>query len=81
MLQTCENCGNKYDKAFKVLMDEKEHVFDSFECAINRLAPHCQHCDSIIIGHGVEAKDQIFCCVNCADANLKTKSGLKDRLS
>ena len=35
----CETCGNEYDKAFTVVMDGESHAFDSFECAIERLAP------------------------------------------
>ena len=43
-MAVCENCGNDYDKAFEVTMDGKSHTFDSFECAINMLAPACAHC-------------------------------------
>lgn len=52
----CETCGNQYDKAFEVVMEGKSRKFDSFECAINSLAPQCTHCGNRIIGHGVEAK-------------------------
>ena len=42
---TCEVCGNTYDKAFSVTPAGGEaHTFDSFECAIQRLAPTCAHC-------------------------------------
>lgn len=66
MLKTCENCGNIYDKSFSVTMHGKQHVFDSFECAINKLAPHCSKCDSLIIGHGIEANGKFYCCGHCA---------------
>ena len=62
----CEMCGNDYDKAFTVTMNGQAHTFDSFECAINTLAPKCQHCGNRIIGHGVEARDAMFCCAHCA---------------
>ncbi len=62
----CEVCGNDYDKSFIVRFGDREHVFDSFECAINALAPQCAHCQCRIIGHGVEAGAQIYCCANCA---------------
>jgi hypothetical protein len=42
------------------------HTFDSFECAIHKLAPVCDHCGCKIIGHGVEAKGTFYCCANCA---------------
>jgi hypothetical protein len=61
----CEVCGNDYDKAFQVL-NGSTHVFDSFECAIQALAPRCAHCECRIIGHGVEAGGRMFCCAHCA---------------
>lgn len=73
----CETCGNVYDKAFTVTLRGKSHVFDSFECAIQALAPVCKHCDCRIIGHGVESDEQIFCCAHCA--TKAGESGLKDR--
>jgi hypothetical protein len=73
----CETCGNQYDKAFELIVDGQRHVFDSFECAIERVAPRCVHCNCRVIGHGVEEGDQIFCCSNCAAAEGKT--ALRDR--
>ncbi|MGZ3786785.1 MAG: hypothetical protein ACXVC3_20120, partial [Bdellovibrio sp.] len=51
---------------FSIIVNGKSHTFDCFECAINSLAPRCQHCHTKVIGHGVEAKGQIFCCAHCA---------------
>jgi hypothetical protein len=62
----CETCGNEYDKAFKVTMDDISYTFDSFECAIQALAPTCSHCGCRIIGHGVEADTEVYCCAHCA---------------
>jgi hypothetical protein len=73
----CEVCGNDYDKAFSVHRDGEAHVFDSFECAINALAPSCEHCGCRVIGHGVEADNSIFCCAHCASEAGVT--GLADR--
>jgi hypothetical protein len=63
---TCELCGNDYDKAFEVVVGGASHTFDSFECAIHVLAPTCGHCGCRVIGHGVEANGEIFCCAHCA---------------
>jgi hypothetical protein len=41
---TCEVCGNEYEKAFEVVAAGARHVFDSFECAIHKMAPVCEHC-------------------------------------
>jgi hypothetical protein len=74
----CEVCGNSYDKAFQVVLNGTTHVFDSFECAIQALAPLCDHCGCRVIGHGLEKGSQIFCCAHCA-----TRSGapeLRDRV-
>jgi hypothetical protein len=68
----CEVCGNEYDKAFEVVMAGASHTFDSFECAIHALAPSCSHCGCRIVGHGIEAGKQLFCCASCA-----TQSGVK----
>jgi hypothetical protein len=53
------------------------HTFDSFECAIHRLAPVCEHCACKIVGHGVEAGGRVYCCASCA-RHSGVKS-LKDR--
>ena len=62
----CETCGNRYDKAFEVVMDGERHVFDSFECAILKLAPTCDHCGCRIVGHGLESQGAFYCCAHCA---------------
>ncbi len=62
----CELCGNEYDKAFQVTKAGKTHTFDSFECAIQVLAPVCPHCGCKVVGHGVEHDGSIYCCVHCA---------------
>lgn len=76
-MSRCEVCGNEYDKAFSVTMSGVEHVFDSFECAIHALAPHCEHCGCKVIGHGVEDDGRIFCCASCATHS--GVHGLSDR--
>ena len=62
----CETCGNDYDKAFQVILGGQKHVFDSFECAIQALAPTCAHCNCRVIGHGVESRGTFYCCAHCA---------------
>jgi hypothetical protein len=66
-MAVCEVCGNDYQRTFEVIVGGRSHVFDSFECAIHRLAPTCEHCGCRILGHGIEARDGTFyCCANCA---------------
>lgn len=64
--RACETCGNTYDKAFEVAIGGTSHTFDSFACAIHALAPRCKHCKVPIIGHGIEARGQYYCCAHCA---------------
>ena len=56
----CEVCGNDYYLAFEVITAGRKHVFDSFECAIQKLAPVCAQCGCRIIGHGIEAKEHVL---------------------
>ena len=62
----CDVCGNDYDKAFQVIAGGATYTFDSFECAIYRLAPACEHCGCKIVGRGMEASGRVFCCAHCA---------------
>jgi hypothetical protein len=34
----CEHWGNEYDKTFEVTFQGKMQIFDSFECAIEKMA-------------------------------------------
>ena len=74
----CETCGNEYDKTIEVTMAGESHVFDSFECAIQALAPTCPVCGVRVIGHGVEADGTIYCCAHCAER--EGVKGLEDRV-
>jgi hypothetical protein len=65
-MATCDTCGNDYDKAFEVRLAGRNYTFDSFECAIQALAPSCSHCQCRIIGHGVESDGRMYCCAHCA---------------
>ena len=74
----CVTCGNVYDKAFQVTANGQTYTFDSIECAAQKLAPTCAHCQVRILGHGLEADGRFFCCDHCAErAGVK---GLRDRV-
>jgi hypothetical protein len=78
-MAVCDFCGNDYDKAFTIQMPERLWTFDSFECAIEVLAPRCAHCDCRIIGHGVEHHEVIYCCAHCAKEMTEMETALCDR--
>ena len=61
----CEVCGNEYDKAFELIAAGARHTFDSLECAIQAIAPICEHCQCRVIGHGVEVGGHFYCCAHC----------------
>ncbi len=62
----CDVCGNDYPRSFEVRQDGKTWTFDSFECAIHKVAPRCAHCGCAVIGHGIQAGDKVYCCAHCA---------------
>jgi hypothetical protein len=62
----CDVCGNDYPKAFTIESPQGKFTFDSFECAIHKLAPSCSHCGCKVVGHGVEDSNRIYCCDHCA---------------
>jgi phage terminase large subunit GpA-like protein len=74
----CDQCGNDYDKAFQLVKDGRTWTFDSFECAIQKLAPVCAHCACRIVGHGMEQDGTFYCCSHCAEA--AGVDGLRDRV-
>ncbi len=65
-MKTCDTCGNDYDKTIDIIKDGQTYTFDSFECAIHKLAPTCRKCGIRIIGHGLEKDGEYYCCEHCA---------------
>jgi hypothetical protein len=55
----CDVCGNDYRDTLEIRQRGQSGTFDSFECAIQAMAPTCAHCGCRIIGHGVEAAREI----------------------
>ena len=65
-MAACEVCGNDYEMSFEVVAAGQRHIFDSFECAIHRMAPRCEHCGCVVIGHGHDVGGRFYCCAHCA---------------
>jgi hypothetical protein len=74
----CEVCDNDYDRALEISVGGRNHVFDCFECAVEKLAPRCATCGTRVIGHGLQAGADIYCCATCAEGN--GVKGFVDRL-
>lgn len=79
MAETCDVCGNHYDKLMTIQAQGKEGKFDCFECAIQALAPLCEQCGVRVLGHGLEEEDEIYCCANCA--RMAGQTHFVDRVS
>ena len=62
----CDVCGNDYPRSFQVMQAGKTWTFDSFECAIHKVAPQCAHCGCRVIGHGIQDGEKVYCCAHCA---------------
>ncbi len=77
-MAACEVCGNDYYLSFEVVTAGEKHIFDCFESAIHKLAPVCSHCGCRIIGHGIESRQNYFCCASCARSEWI--SGTKDHI-
>ena len=65
-MAVCEVCGNDYEMSFEVVAQGARHTFDSFECAIHKMAPICEHCGVKVVGHGVVVEGSFYCCAQCA---------------
>lgn len=65
-MATCEVCGNDYDMSFEVHAQGRVHTFDSFECAVAKMAPVCENCQVRIMGHGVDVDGSFYCSAHCA---------------
>lgn len=67
----CDTCGNEYEKTFDVIKGGEQYTFDSFECAIQELAPTCDNCGTRVIGHGKEDNGSFYCCSHCMEQGTR----------
>ena len=70
-MAVCEVCGNTYARALLISVEGRsgQRAYDSFECAIAGMAPHCAHCETPVIGHGIQDGETVYCCAHCAHAD------------
>lgn len=64
----CLNCGEDIEKDYILFINGTEYTFDSFECAVNFMAPRCCNCNSVIMGHGIRTEGEIYCSKSCANS-------------
>lgn len=77
-MKTCSHCGNRYEACLEIHYQGSVYLFDSFECAIQKLAPACACCGCKIIGHGIQAGELFYCCAHCA--RLEGVAGAADHV-
>lgn len=62
----CDVCGNDYDRTFTITRGDTTGTYDSLECAVHVWAPTCAACGCRILGHGIDAGSDVYCCDHCA---------------
>lgn len=62
----CINCGVNIEKDYILFINGAEFTFDSFECAINFVAPRCAHCNTVVLGRGILSEGETYCCGHCS---------------
>lgn len=66
-MEHCVVCGNGDEHPLVIVHDGERLAFDCFGCAIERLAPRCERCGSLVLGRGVRLGRRCFCSAHCAD--------------
>ena len=46
-MSRCDVCGNDYRDTLEIRQRGRSGTFDSFECAIQAMAPTCAHCAEV----------------------------------
>lgn len=67
MVGICEVCGNETEQALAVTVAGALHVFDTFDCAIQALAPVCERCGRTITGQALRREGGVYCSRECAE--------------
>lgn len=62
----CINCGFNIEKDYILYVNGTEFTFDSFECAVNFVAPRCASCNTVIMGKGVQTHGSVYCSSTCS---------------
>lgn len=62
----CVNCGVDIEKDYILFINGTEFTFDSFECALNFVAPRCTNCNSIVMGKGIRRDGDVYCSKSCS---------------
>jgi len=61
----CEVCGNEFTKPVTVEWNGEQKTVDSFECAVQALAPRCEHCGQPVMNQSIQDDAPFYCCSVC----------------
>ena len=79
-MAVCEVCGNDYELSFEVVAQGARHTFDSFECAIHRMAPICEHCGVKVVGQRRRRRGTVLLLRPLRPAGARGRPGPRLRL-
>ncbi len=75
-MSRCEVCGNEFTKPVTVSWNGQQKTVDSFECAVQALAPRCDYCGQPVMNQSVQGEAPHYCCSVCEQ---KATSGQQDQ--
>jgi hypothetical protein len=64
-MPVCDHCGRDSARTFELIREGTNWTFDSFQCAIEAVAPRCAQCDALIVGHPIEQGALLYCSIHC----------------
>lgn len=64
----CATCNREIDGSWQLSFYGGTLVFDSFECALQRLAGLCRSCGCPVLGHGFPTEVGLYCSAACCEA-------------
>jgi phage terminase large subunit GpA-like protein len=64
-MSRCEVCGKEFTKPVTVEWNGEQKTVDSFECAVQALAPRCEHCGQPVMNQSIQDDAPFYCCSVC----------------
>lgn len=65
-MMNCEVCGHEMSKLIMISWNGQKKSVDSFECAVQALAPRCDYCQQPVMNSSIQGNPPFYCCDACA---------------